>query len=189
MSFSANFQHQKSALGSLCRRAWFHLQPKHWTATQIRRGTLAFFALTLPFYVWYGFQPRLSAEATTYPTLAIAAIGLSTPVEPLTLANGELTAPATIAGSYSHATNTTLIIGHNTTVFTELDELAIGDTLTYADTTYQVTDLATVPKTDINMNALLAARDVPTLILMTCAGTPLGGQDYTDRLIITAEQL
>lgn len=38
------------------------------------------------------------------------------------------------------------------------------------------------------MNAILSSSEVETLVIMTCAGTPLPGQDATHRLVITAER-
>lgn len=173
--------------GAKIRQARENLSPKRWTRAQIRRGTLAFFAVFLPIYAFVGLQPALPAEASTYPTLTIADLGLTTPVEPLALDNHELIAPAQIAGSFSLHASTKLIIGHSSTVFSDLINLEIGDVLTYAEQTYQVTQRQILAKDAINMTQLLAARPTATLILMTCAGASLGDQDYTHRLILTAE--
>ena len=165
-----------------CRRRWRGI-----TQQQVRRGTLAFFALFLPAYLFFGLQPVAPAEASTYPTLEIPSIDLSTPVEPLALDGSTLTAPGAIAGSFSLYTSPTLLIGHNTTVFQRLDQVKIGDNIIYDGLSYQISDIEVRPKAEINMNVLLEHRTQPTLILMTCAGEPLGGQDYTERLIVTAE--
>ena len=170
------------------RRLRVLLSSDNWSRTQIRRGTLAFFALFLPVYVFLGLQPAPSAEASHYPTLSISSIDLETPVEPLQLEGSTLTAPADIAGSFSLYTSPTLIIGHSATVFARLEQAALGAEITYDDATYVLVDRQILPKEQINMNQLLARRTTDTLILMTCAGQPLGGQDYTHRLILTAEK-
>ena len=170
------------------RRLRVLLSSGNWSRTQIRRGALAFFALFLPVYVFLGLQPAPSAEASRYPTLSISSIDLETPVEPLQLEGSTLTAPADIAGSFSLYTSPTLIIGHSATVFARLEQVALGAGITYDDATYVLVDRQILPKEQINMNQLLARRTTDTLILMTCAGQPLGGQDYTHRLILTAEK-
>ena len=170
------------------RRLRVLLSSGNWSRTQIRRGTLAFFALFLPVYVFLGLQPAPSAEASHYPTLSISSIDFETPVEPLQLEGSTLTAPADIAGSFSLYTSPTLIIGHSTTVFARLEQAALGAEITYDDATYVLVDRQILPKEQINMNQLLARRTTDTLLLMTCAGQPLGDQDYTHRLILTAEK-
>ena len=170
------------------RRLRVLLSSDNWSRTQIRRGTLAFFALFLPVYAFLGLQPAPSAEASHYPTLSISSIDLETPVEPLQLEGSTLTAPADIAGSFSLYTSPTLIIGHSATVFARLEQAALGAEITYDGATYVLLDRQILPKEQINMNQLLTRRTTDTLILMTCAGQPLGGQDYTHRLILTAEK-
>lgn len=170
------------------RRLKVLLSSSNWSRTQIRRGTLVFFALFLPVYVFLGLQPAPSAEASHYPTLSISSIDLETPVEPLQLEGSTLTAPADIAGSFSLYTSPTLIIGHSATVFARLEQAALGAEITYDDATYVLVNRQILPKEQINMNQLLTRRTTDTLILMTCAGQPLGGQDYTHRLILTAEK-
>lgn len=170
------------------RRLRALLSSGNWSRAQIRRGTLAFFALFLPVYVFLGLQPAPSAEASHYPTLSIASIDLETPVEPLQLEGSTLTAPTSIAGSFSLYTSPTLIIGHSATVFTRLEQVALGAEITYDGATYVLVDQQILPKEQIDMNQLLARRTTDTLLLMTCAGRPLGGQDYTHRLILTAEK-
>lgn len=170
------------------RRLKVLLSSSNWSRTQIRRGTLVFFALFLPVYVFLGLQPAPSAEASHYPTLSISSIDLETPVEPLQLEDSTLTAPADIAGSFSLYTSPTLIIGHSATVFARLEQAALGAEIIYDDATYVLVDRQILPKEQINMNQLLARRTTDTLILMTCAGQPLGGQDYTHRLVLAAEK-
>ena len=146
------------------------------------------FAILLPIYLFIGFQPASSLDLTRYPTLEIPQISLTTPVQPLSLTSDhELIAPAELAGSYSQTPSTTLLIGHSSTVFASLSQLALNTPLTYNHQTYRITSITTLAKADINMSQLLAPSDRPTLILMTCAGDPLPNQDATHRLIVTAE--
>lgn len=163
------------------------LSPFSWSQRQIRLATLGFFALALPAYLFYGLQPATEVGAATYPRLEIAAVGLEMPVEPLELTtDNQLIAPAAVPGSYATNEQTTLLIGHSTTAFSVLDEVALGDEIAYDSETYTVVDITTVAKSEVDMRELLAAKTSRTLVLMTCAGEYLGGQDYSERLIITA---
>ena len=128
-----------------------------------------------------------AADAVVYKKLDIASIHLSTHVEPLELTDSELIAPETNVGSFSNSKNKTLLIGHSSTIFTDLGELRVGDRITYDDTAYTITDITTKPKSSISMREVLKSEDTPTLILMTCAGQSLGSHDATHRLIIMAQ--
>ena len=64
--------------------------------------------------------------------------------------------------------------------------LKIYDQFTYESKTYQVTNLAILEKANIDMREILAPADQETIVIMTCAGTPLANQDATHRLIVTA---
>lgn len=165
--------------------------PFVWSERLIKIITTVFFAITVPVYLFIGLQPATAVDPAelNYASLNITGINLKTPVQPLSLSdNHELIAPATIAGSFSNHQNKTLIIGHSSTVFKQLNQAKIDNQIIYANSSYTITDITTVEKTKINMNHLLSAANQPTIILMTCAGEPLGGQDYSHRLIITAVQ-
>ena len=166
--------------------SWHYLNPLNWSYRAIRVFTAAFFMIMLPVYIFIGLQPALPAEAANYPVLEINSIGLKTPVAPLELTDHQLIAPTTIAGSYSQAANKTLIIGHSSTVFSKLHRTELNDQFSYAGQAYQIIDIVTLAKPDVNMAKILAPTDTDTIIIMTCAGEPLPNQDATHRLLITA---
>ena len=49
--------------------------------------------------------------------------------------------------------------------------------------------METFKKSDIKMSNVLKAEEKDTLVLMTCAGTPVGDKDATHRLIVTAQAI
>lgn len=169
--------------------SWHNLNPLNWSRRAIKVFTVSFFSIMLPIYIFIGLQPILPAEAANYPVLEIPTIHLKTPVAPLELDNQQLIAPATIAGSYSHAANKTLLIGHSSTVFAKLERMRVGDHFQYEDKTFEVTEITTQPKSTISMNDILAPAAQNTIIIMTCAGEPLPNQDATHRLLVTALQV
>lgn len=148
---------------------------------------MLFFCIALPVYLYVGLQPRVPADAASYPRLSIASIDLDTPVERLELDGKQLHVPDMIAGSYSSERNKTLLIGHSSTVFEKLDHLEIGQEVNYNDRVYQITTVETLRKEEISMARVLSEANVDTIILMTCAGESLPNQDATHRLIITAQ--
>ena len=96
-------------------------------------------------------------------------------------------------GLYQPYTDLTFLYGHNTTIFTDLHNVNLGDQITFRHletrdlTTYQVTDIQTLKNSNVHMGQLLAKPSEKTLILMTCAGQfqdSLG--TYDERLIIWA---
>lgn len=164
-----------------------NLNPFRWSKRAIRVFTTGFFTIMLPVYIFIGMQPASSINTEGLPTLTIASIDLETPVSPIEMNNRELVAPANIAGSYTSTKNKNFIIGHSSTVFRKLDRVKVGDTITYENETYLVTDRVIAEKDDINMSEVLASSETPTVVIMTCAGENLPNQDATHRLIITAE--
>ena len=166
-----------------------NLNPTRWSKRTVRIFTVAFFLIMVPIYLYIGFQPNLSIEALSYPSLIIEDLKLETPVAPIELEDRELKAPATIAGVYSPSENKHFIIGHSSTVFKSLYRLRAGAKLTFNNITYQVTEISTVRKTDVDMNTILSPSDSGTIIIMTCAGEPRPNQDATHRLIITAKEV
>ena len=161
--------------------AKFHL--RHHNSAKIL--VTAVYLAILAIYLFIGFQPDLT-EASADIRLSIPSIQLTTPVKDIQKDGATLTAPATIAGAYTPSDNKVFLIGHSSTIFQNLHQISIGDPITYDGRTYTVTQIETKAKADIAMTALLRPTDTPTLILMTCAGQPLGGQDYCHRLIVTA---
>ena len=92
-----------------------------------------------------------------------------------------------IVGSYGPNINKTLLVGHSSTVFEELDQLRVDQEINYNDSVYRVTEIKVLRKEEISMTEILSGASVDTIILMTCAGDSLPNQDATHRLIITAE--
>ena len=153
---------------------------------EFRKVLVGAYFVLLAMYLVVGLQP---AEATNYEIateLSIPSIGLDSDVTILQVEERELKTPETIVGSYGRARNKTLLIGHSTTVFQDLEEVKLGDVIMYDDAPYKVFAIELVEKAEINMNEILAPADEETLVLMTCAGTLLDGGDATHRLIVTA---
>ena len=143
---------------------------------------IALFAI----YIIVGLQPAGAAEYTVDARVMIPAVGIETDVTELTLGNNGLETPGMIAGSYTRASNKTLLIGHSTTAFRGLDQARLGDQIDYDDRVYHIVAIDMVQKSQVEMNKILAGAEKDTLVLMTCAGELLDGGDATHRLIITA---
>ena len=138
-------------------------------------------------YIVVGLQP---AEAVNYQisaNLIIPSIDLQSDVTKVKLENHELKTPDKIVGSYSSAENKTLLIGHSSTVFGDLDNTNIGDEIIYDNNRYVINDKYITEKNQIIMSDLLKASDIDTIVIMTCAGEDLGGGDATHRLILIAK--
>lgn len=168
--------------------SWENLNPLNWSCRELKMFLGSFFAIMLPIYLFIGLQPVPAANADGLPHLSIPSIALDTPVVSIELNNRELIAPDTIAGIYASSNNKLFVIGHSSTVFQKLNQIKIDDIFTYNNTAYRVKQLETLPKSDISMTKILQPETMPTLIIMTCAGTPLPNQDATHRLIVTATQ-
>lgn len=164
----------------------WRLNPFYWSLRAIKVFLAGFFLIMVPVFFYIGFQPASTTEALSYETLTINSIKLEAPVAPLQLEDHQLTAPAKIAGAYSQNPHRELIIGHSSTVFRNLEQVTIGTEIIYGEKTYIVTQVETLPKSEISMQSILATSETDTIVIMTCAGDPLPGQDATHRLIITA---
>lgn len=147
----------------------------------------AFYLIAVPIFVYIGLQPASATDAEAVSQLEIESIGLSTPVVVSELKNHELSVPDRVAGEYAKNDSKTLLIGHSSTVFKNLKAVNLGDEISYQGENYQVTGISKQAKENINMGEILAETSRDTIILMTCSGAPLGHDDYTHRLIITAE--
>ena len=176
-------RHQTGQLASSWR---FRINPLNWSKRTVRVFTAAFLLIMLPIYLYIGLQPSVPAEALDYPVLSIPSISLNTPVAPLELQDHQLIAPELIAGAYSSHANKTLIIGHSSTVFAELNQTAIGESFEYNSESYIISDYQVLAKSEVNMAEILAETKEETIIIMTCAGESLPNQDATHRLLVTA---
>lgn len=137
-------------------------------------------------YLIVGLQPAEARQYTLSGRLDIPSIRLTSDVTTLELNDHKLDTPDTIVGSYSRNVNKTLLIGHSTTVFVNLNGVAAGDTIYYNDDEYTVSKVELFQKEDIDMSKLLKSEERETIVLMTCAGKILDNQDATHRLIVTA---
>lgn len=133
----------------------------------------------------------LPADAITYnidTELYIGSIGLNAPVTKLALENAKLNTPDDIVGSYSKNENTTLLIGHSTTIFKNLPNIKKYDYISYDSNLYQVKSIVVKATQNISMTELLKSNRKNTIILMTCAGRNTK-DGFTHRLIVKAEKL
>lgn len=162
------------------------LNPFRWSKRAMRVSLAALFLVLMPIYAFVSMQPASSVDMSGYPVLSLPGIDLETPVEKLSLDDRRLIAPPNIAGSYTQNDYKTLIIGHSSTVFENLENVRTGQILTYDGYDYAIQSVETVAKPNIDMAEVLAAAPVDTIVIMTCAGTPLPDQDATHRLLVTA---
>ncbi len=152
----------------------------------LRMVLAGLYVLLLGIYIIVGLQPADATRLDVAAELSIPAIDLTSDVTNLKLNGTKLDTPATIVGSYSQAKNKTLLIGHSTTVFENLNQVQVGNEIDYGGKKYVVKESEILAKVEIDMNELLAGAETDTLVVMTCAGELLGGGDATHRLIITA---
>ena len=136
----------------------------------------------------YFFVPK-QADASSDERLFMPSIGLIARVTDIERDGNTLKAPDYIAGAY-HATNhKTVLIGHSSTIFNNLHNIKIKDTFTFDQKTYTVIKTEILEKAMIDMGEIVAETDENTIILMTCYGEPLGGQDFSHRFIVTAKEV
>lgn len=149
-------------------------------------GLLYFLAIAG--FVAYIFIPK-AADASSEERLYIPEIGLVARVKDIERQGNQLIAPDTIAGAYKPTNHKTVIIGHSSTIFKDLEKLAGNENFTFDDHSYRIIRREIVEKRFVNMEDIVSETENNTVILMTCYGEPLGGQDYSHRLIITAEEV
>ena len=153
-----------------------------------RKIFIGMYFLAFAIYLIVGLQPVGATNYSIVGALKIPDINLYSDVAAVELENGHLSTPDNIVGSYSRAENKTFLFGHSSSVFENLKDLSIGDEIHYNSNIYNVSNIATLEKSEIKMNQLLKSESKDTLIIMTCAGTDLGNGDSTHRLIITASR-
>lgn len=154
----------------------------------IKTVLMGLYAVFFIAYIIVGLNPVEAAQSYEISAeLNIPSINLSSDVTALQLEDRELKTPDTIVGSFSRAENKTLLIGHSSTVFQNLNKVKLGEEIDYDNHIYIAQKIETLEKSEIDMSKLLARANKDTLIIMTCAGTDLGNGDATHRLIITAE--
>lgn len=139
-------------------------------------------------YLGIGLTPVAASEYEMVGTLEIPAIGIKSEVAEIQLVNGELATPETIVGEFARNGEKTLLVGHKTGVFAQLDEIRTGNEIFLAGKAYRVIGVETLKKDEIRMSRLLAG-DEDELVLMTCAGEIFANGDATERLIVEAEEI
>ena len=146
-----------------------------------------FSIILLAGFLYFGMQPQI-AEANSSLILEAPSISLTSPIRVIELnSDYTLTSPDRIAGLYQAAENNTFIIGHSSTIFSNLKNLKPNDHLIFNGKTYLVKTYVIQKKSEISMSKVLEAKLIPTLTLMTCHGKKIAKNDYTERIIITAE--
>lgn len=168
-------------MGEKFREFRLYTSPKTWIRFII---TIAYFLWAIAFIV-VGLQPSTS-DATSGDRLTIPSIHLDTTTEPVLLSDHRFAVPDNSVGAYYAAENKVFLMGHKATIFSDLKDAAPGDTVSFANDTYTIETITIEPKSAIDMTKILAPSDRPTLVLMTCHGTPLSQTDYSHRLILTA---
>lgn len=138
-------------------------------------------------YIIYGLQPVEAVQSYEFSgKLEIPSIALDTDVAKLQLSADGLQTPDTIVGSFTQNDKKTLLIGHSTTVFENLNQVDLDATIIYGGQEYIVTAIDMVPKSKVDMNRLLEDVDKSTVVIMTCAGDLFDDGDASHRLLITA---
>ena len=137
-------------------------------------------------YFAVGLSPAIATDYNVDAQVEIPSINLMSDVTALELEENRLNTPDLIVGSYSRADNKTLLIGHSTTVFSNLDNVAVGNVIFYSGKEYLIENVEVIEKANISMNELLKPAKQDTLVIMTCAGEIYDNGDASHRLIVTA---
>lgn len=151
-----------------------------------RRVVSIIYVLLFAIYIAVGLQPADAVQYEISGELKIPAINLVSDVTTLKLEDHKLNTPETIVGSYTRTPSKIFLIGHSSTVFKNLNQTKINDEIEYNNKFYEVINTEIFKKDDIDMTEVLASTKRNTLIIMTCAGIPMGEHDATHRLIVTA---
>ena len=144
------------------------------------------YVLAFAIYIIVGLQPAKATEYEKNGEIVIPSINLESDTVKLNLVGRKLETPDTLVGSFAQNENKTLLIGHSTTVFSNLGQIKLKDRIIYNGRDYFVRKIQTWKKELIDMGRLLRPEEKDTIVLMTCAGVLLGEGDATHRLIITA---
>ena len=135
-------------------------------------------------YIIVGLSP---VDASNYDgSITIPSIDLDSEVTKLSLVDHELKTPDYIVGSFSRNEQKELLIGHSTTVFSDLKDIKLYDQIYYNNSTFEVRMIDMIPKSSVSMYDLLASTEKRSIVLMTCAGQMLDNGDSSHRLIVYA---
>lgn len=152
----------------------------------LRKIVSIVYAIAFATYIFVGLTPAEASNLEISGELRIPNIALTSDVTTLNLVDHKLNTPDTIVGAYKSAPGKTFLVGHASTVFKDLDLINVNDYIYYNNKVYEVVDIEMTAKKDVDMDEILAPTLKNTLIIMTCAGTPVGNNDATHRLIVTA---
>ncbi|MBQ2638683.1 sortase [Candidatus Saccharibacteria bacterium] len=136
----------------------------------------------------YFFVPK-PVDASSDERLFIPSIGLVARVENIERQGNTLKSPDYIAGAYFATAHKTVIIGHSSTIFKDLHNIKISDKFNFDNKSYIVKKIEILEKSVIDMNEIVSETEENTLVLMTCYGESLGGQDFSHRFIVTAKEV
>lgn len=157
---------------------------------------LVFYVIAVPVYLYFGLQPS-GNTASAYAeeaksatgSLEIPSIDLKAPMADAELNGRALSVPKYIVGRYRAHDNKALVMGHSSTIFQRLKEVNLGEKVVYDGQDYEIISREIKAKAEISMKEILKDEAEPTLVLMTCFGEHLSGQDYSHRLIIYAKRV
>ena len=147
---------------------------------------IGIYILAFEVYIVIGLNPASAKYYQVDGNLSIPELGLYSDVTTLSLNGNNLDTPDTIVGSFSNHDNKTLLIGHSTTVFTDLYKVSLGDMVEYNGKSYKIEKIETLEKAQVDMDSILSESRTDTIVIMTCAGELLEHGDATHRLIVTA---
>lgn len=151
-----------------------------------RNFMIAMYFVSFATFFAIGFSPAFATDYDINAQIEIPSINLMSDVTALEVDENRLNTPDFIVGSYSRAENKTLLIGHSTTVFSNLDNVKIGNVIFYNGKEYLIENAEVVEKSTIFMRELLEPEEHDTLVIMTCAGEIYDNGDASHRLIVTA---
>ena len=159
------------------------LNPFSWSKRTILTALLVFYAIFIPTFLFFGFQPSVAASEIS-GRLKIPAISRSSDVVVVEKSGKTLQTPDFLVGSFVSG-NKTFLFAHSDTAFKNLASINLEDEIFYNSEKYLVTHISTAAVTDIDMGALLKNSSEDSLVLMTCAGTETDGH-FSHRLIVLA---
>ena len=114
----------------------------------VKKCILCAYFVTFLAYLIIGFVPAGATDYIVSARISIPAINLLSDVTTLEKDGRTLHTPDTIVGSYSESENKTLLIGHSSTVFKNLDEAEVGDAIWYNGHGYQIVEADTLLKSE-----------------------------------------
>ena len=131
-----------------------------------RAVLMGLYTIVFGAYVIWGLQPAEAAQSYEISAeLNIPSISLVSGVTTLQIENHGLKTPDTIVGSFSLTENRTLLIGHSSTVFQNLNKTRLGDEIIYDGNKYIVEKIEVLEKADVDMSKILSPAEKDTLMI------------------------